>query len=185
MGAQLDSNAILSHTIDTERLILRPFFQEDAEAVASLADDFDISSMTLNMPHPYPVQAARLWLKQSHELINQGRLLQYALVTKHGGQLAGSITLKKRAPSDTEAELSYWLGKPYWAQGLAVEGARATLTYAAKSFDLDTVRAATIIGNQRSARVLLKLGFVPDGLICVWSRAKEKEIQLQAYRRVI
>ncbi len=151
--------------LSTERLRLRPFNQDDASRIRFLAGDADVARMTRTIPHPYPQGAAELWLDHTSGLIAQGLLRQYAIARNDDGLLIGCLTLRKRSPAENEAELAYWLGKSFWGRGYIAEAARAALCDASANFGLTSARAATLPINQRSIRVLEKLGFVPGGTI--------------------
>ena len=59
-------------------------------------------------------------------------------------------------------EIGWRLAAAYWGQGLATEGARATLRHGFESLALDEIVAFTVPGNVRSRRVMEKLGMTHD-----------------------
>ena len=61
---------------------------------------------------------------------------------------------------DDECELGYWLGKPFWGQGLIPEAARELLRYAFETLGMRAVWCGYYDGNDKSRRVQEKLGFV-------------------------
>ena len=58
-----------------------------------------------------------------------------------------------------ELELGYWIGRPYWGHGYATEAACALIKRGFDELELSCIRAAYYDGNDRSSRVLEKLGF--------------------------
>jgi ribosomal-protein-alanine N-acetyltransferase len=66
-------------------------------------------------------------------------------------------------PESTEVEVFCALDKRYWGQGLATEGARASLRYGFEALKLNCTMAATLPENQASRRVLEKIGLVFEG----------------------
>ena len=80
-------------TIETERLILRPFNLNDAADVMRLAGDRDIADTTLNIPHPYEPGMAEQWISMHGEDFDQGRGVTLALALREDGRLVGAISL--------------------------------------------------------------------------------------------
>jgi len=62
-----------------------------------------------------------------------------------------------------DVEVLYALAKPYWGQGLATEGARASLRYGFEERELDHIIAAAFVDNLASRRVLEKVGMTYMG----------------------
>jgi RimJ/RimL family protein N-acetyltransferase len=55
-------------------------------------------------------------------------------------------------------EIGWRLARPWWGQGLATEGARASLAYAFERLELQEIVSFTVPGNVRSRHVMEKLG---------------------------
>ena len=58
-----------------------------------------------------------------------------------------------------EAEIGYWIGKPYWGQGLIPEAVKALLSRCFNELSIDTVWCGHYDGNVKSKRVCEKSGF--------------------------
>ena len=60
---------------------------------------------------------------------------------------------------EDECELGYWIGKPFWGQGLIPEASRALLRRAFEDLGMRAVWCGYYEGNKKSKRVQEKLGF--------------------------
>lgn len=167
--------------LTTERLRLRPFSKNDVFRLCALLDDHDIVKMTRTIPHPYTKDIASAHLDRTSKLIEEERLRQYAIARRIDGLLIGNLTLRKRSSADEIAELSYWLGKPFWGQGYVVEAACAALAAAKKSFGLTRANAAVVTGNHRSTRVLNKLGFDFERTVEPQGSGWDRKVELALY----
>ena len=81
---------------------------------------------------------------------------------KKTGLPVGCISLKFYSPlakKDDECELGYWLGVPYWGEGLMPEAAKELLRHAFEDLELNRVWCGYYDGNTKSKRVQEKLGF--------------------------
>ena len=61
------------------------------------------------------------------------------------------------------AEIGYWLGEPFWGQGITTKAVCAITSWAFDTFDLVRIDATVLEWNAASARVLEKNGFVYEG----------------------
>ena len=68
-----------------------------------------------------------------------------------------------RATSPDEAALGYWLGQPYWGNGLATEAAQAMIDAAFLFSEVRALTGAVRVINPASRRVLERCGFQPTG----------------------
>ncbi len=143
--------------LETKRLILRPWREEDAETLYAYAKDPEVGP-----PAGWPPHTS---VENSLEII-QSVLSQpetYAVCLKDGKPI-GSIGLHLNGSTnmtnrDDECELGYWIGKPFWGQGLIPEAARELLRYAFEMLGMRAVWCGYYEGNEKSKRVQEKLGF--------------------------
>ncbi|UCD75206.1 MAG: GNAT family N-acetyltransferase [Phycisphaerales bacterium] len=150
-------------TIQTERLILRPFTTDDAADCQRLAGDKDIAATTILIPHPYPDGAAEEWIATHQETFEKGEAVIFAITLRDGGDFIGAVGLTITARHH-HAELGYWVGKPYWSQGYCTEAARAMLDYAFNTLNLNRVHAHHFASNAASGKVMEKIGMQYEGL---------------------
>ena len=64
-----------------------------------------------------------------------------------------------------QAELGYWVGKPYWGKGFCTEAAQAVLAYAFNELALIRVYARYLARNPASGRVMQKLHMQYEGTL--------------------
>ena len=163
-------------TIETERLLLRPFRLDDAPAVQRLASAREIAEMTLQIPHPYPEGGAEAWITASAA---RDGVFEFAIVAREDEELVGSIGLAVKR-EHRRAELGYWIGVPYWGRGYATEAGAAMVRYAFETLDLHRVFAIHYAKNAASGRVLQKLGMSYEGRqrghILKWGEFLDEEL---------
>lgn len=145
--------------IETKRLILRPWKESDAAALFKYASDPDIGPVAGWSPHTSE--------ENSLEIIRTvfAAPETYAVVLKGTDEPVGSCgimfsdSLHSAAMKQNEAEIGYWIGKPYWGQGLIPEAVSALLKRSFEDLHLDTVWCGHYDGNTKSKRVIEKCGF--------------------------
>lgn len=150
--------------IETERLILRPWCDDDAAALFKYASDPEVGP-----PAGWPVHTS---VANSLDVIRTvfSAPETYAIVLKETGEPVGCCgimpreadTAEEAAPQQQdrrEAEIGYWLGKPYWGRGLIPEAVTALLSRCFDELKLDAVWCAYYDGNDKSKRVCDKCGF--------------------------
>lgn len=147
--------------IKTQRLVLRELKLDDAAAFSKLAGDYDISKMTGSLPHPLPLYSAEFKIMTLRRQKQRGLAYPYA-ITIDGGELIGVMDLFRSAP-DAVLEIGYWIGKPYWGQGLSTEAAKGIINEAKETLGVKALIAGAFADNPGSLRVLEKLGFKPTG----------------------
>jgi RimJ/RimL family protein N-acetyltransferase len=149
-------------TLETARLILRPFTLEDAPEVQRLAGAREVASTTANIPYPYENGLAEAWINTHQERFEAGALVNFAITRRDDGALLGAIGLVIDK-ANARAELGYWLGLPYWNQGYMTEAAAAVLRYAFEALSLNKVNASYLLRNPASGRVMQKVGMTYEG----------------------
>lgn len=144
--------------LTTERLILRNWQENDAENLYKYAKDPDIGPIAGWPPHQN--------VNESKNIIKNVLCSSeaYALCLKLNDEVIGSIELKLYGHTDLatnskECELGYWIGKPFWGQGLVPEAAKEILRHAFEDLKMNKVWCGYYDGNFKSKRVQEKLGF--------------------------
>jgi RimJ/RimL family protein N-acetyltransferase len=151
-------------TLETARLILRPFTLADAPEVQRLASDRAIASTILSIAHPYEDGMAERWISSHQAKWERGAQLHLAITRRADRALLGNVLLYLTA-AHRHAELGYWLGRPYWGHGYTSEAAAAMLAYAFTVLDLHRVFAEHMTRNPASGRVLQKIGMTNEGTL--------------------
>ena len=145
--------------LETKRLILRPWREEDAADLYCYASDPLVGPAAGWPPHTSE--------ENSREVIRciLAHEANRAVVLKETGKAVGSIGIMKAgmgtAPvKDDEREIGYWIGRAYWGQGLIPEASREMLRYAFEDLKMNRIWCGYYDGNEKSRRVQEKLGFV-------------------------
>lgn len=143
---------------ETERLILRPWQESDAEDLYRYASDPQVGPIA-----GWPVHtSAENSLEIIKEVLSQPET--YAVVLKSEGHAVGSIGLmigeasNIELPND-EGEIGYWIGVPYWGQSLIPEAVNELLRYGFEELALNKIWCGYFDSNTKSKRVQEKCGF--------------------------
>ncbi|HEY9216607.1 MAG TPA: GNAT family N-acetyltransferase [Phenylobacterium sp.] len=148
----------LSPFIESRRLRLRGPCRSDAARLAQLANDYDVVKMTGSMPYPYGEEHAHAYLDRVESLDPQSHA---HYVIDFDGAPIGTLGFD-RGPHG-RCEIGYWIGRPYWGQGLATEAALAALDWAREDWGRRLVVACHYADNPASGAVLIKAGFLYTG----------------------
>lgn len=144
--------------LETERLLLRPWEETDAESLYKYAKDPEVGPIA-----GWPVHTS---VENSREIIRSvlSAPETYAVILKETGEPVGSIGLMIGEKSniqlaEDEAEIGYWIGVPYWGQGLIPEAVREMLRYGFVELGFSSMWCGYFDGNVKSCRVQEKCGF--------------------------
>jgi ribosomal-protein-alanine N-acetyltransferase len=148
----------------TERLLLRPFVEDDASAVERLAGLKVVADTTMNIPHPYPAGAAAGWIATHAADWESGMRLTLA-VCEAGtpAELIGAASLAITA-AHAGGEIGYWIAPAMWGRGYATEAARALLMLGFGELKLHRIQARHFTRNPASGRVMQKAGMRLEGV---------------------
>ena len=147
--------------LQTKRLLLRAWKESDAEALYKYAQNPNVGPIAGWPPHTN--------VENSREIIKAvlSAPETYAVVLKETGEAVGCVgimtarsEIKSAQMTDNECEIGYWIGEPYWGQGLIPEAVNELLRYAFEDLGKATVWCGYYDGNEKSKRVQEKCGFV-------------------------
>lgn len=132
----------------TDRLVLRPVEASDDAAITVAANDLGVAKWLMRLPHPYNLSDAREFISQ---IVNKDTNFRVIL---RDGQFLGCMS--------ADPQFGYWFGRHAWGRGYATEAGRAYVGehFASGGGDL---HAGYFSGNDASANVLKKIGFIESG----------------------
>ena len=149
-----DIKHISDNSIQTERLIIRPWDDLDADVLFELAKDPEVGFWCGWEPHKNIGDS--LFALHNFLEINES----YAICLKDTKEVIGSIGLDLNSDKETECSLGYWIGKKYWGHGYATEAAKAIVNHAFLDLNIEVIWCGYFDGNEKSKRVQEKLGFI-------------------------
>ncbi|WP_214888702.1 GNAT family N-acetyltransferase [Exiguobacterium sp. s142] len=144
--------------LDTERLRLRAFQLDDAEAMHRYAKNKRVGPMAGWAPHES--------VDETRDVIRMFQQDQdvWAITLKATGELIGSIGLHDRRPDpdiqhDNQREIGYVLSPDHWGRGYVPEAVRELLRHGFVDLALERIWCGYFDFNDRSRRVVEKCGF--------------------------
>ncbi len=149
--------------LQTERLLLRPFRQEDLHDFYEYAKHLEVGPNAGWKPHESLAETQKIL-----DMFMTGKDTIFAVTLKNSGKVIGSVGLHEDACRHGVSNckmLGYVLSADYWGQGLMPEAAGAVIDYAFADPDFMLLSCSHFSFNQRSKRVIEKLGFVYEGCL--------------------
>ena len=145
--------------LETERIILRPWRESDAGELYEYASDPQVGPIA-----GWPIHTS---VENSREIIRDVLSVPetYAVILKESEKAVGSAGILRgenaNAPlNENEAEIGYWIGRPYWGRELIPEAVKELLRRCFNDLNLIGVWCLYYDGNDKSKRVAEKCGFV-------------------------
>ena len=152
-------------TLKTERLILRPWCEQDLEPFAKLNAD----------PRVMEYFPATLSKAESDQLAGRIKTKMdekgwgiWAVSVPGVAEFIGFIGLNSEdqisfpAPFTPAVEVGWRIAFEYWGKGYATEGAKAALAYGFETLNLGEIVSFTAVQNMRSRRVMERIGMHHD-----------------------
>ena len=148
--------------IETERLILRPWEESDAEALYRYASDPEVGPRAGWPPHK-SVEESLMIIK---EVFSTGTM--WAVQMKGSDEAIGCVGY---LPSDccnleigeNEVEVGYWIARPFWNMGICTEAMAAIVDFCFNVKGFEVLWGDYFTENPASGRVMAKCGFVETG----------------------
>jgi len=148
-------------TLETSRLILRPWTMDDAEALFEYAKHPDVGPHAGWKPHES--------IEESMEVLEEILLPveAWAVIHKETGEIIGNVALEpdRIRPDVLSKELGYGLKHDWWGKGIITEASKEVIRYGFEELGLEIIAIHTSLVNKRSQRVIEKCGFKYEGLL--------------------
>jgi 8-oxo-dGTP diphosphatase len=143
----------------TARLRLRPIRRSDAPRLQALCNNWNVARMLSRVPYPSSVEVVEAWTGAQAAAWQSGST--YNFVITHPDGLIGVVGVSRRDEGDPggDFEIGYWLGEPWWGQGLMTEAVGRVVDFTRAALGLDRLRSDYFADNPASGRVQKKCGF--------------------------
>jgi [ribosomal protein S5]-alanine N-acetyltransferase len=145
-----------------DKFTLRPLRPDDAPSLAQYGNNHNVwRNLRDRFPYPLTLSDTRQYIETT---LRQAPTSVFAIDVD--GKAVGVIGLTLgEAERRHSAELGYWLGEPFWSQGIVSVAVRAVTDYAIKELGLTRIESYVFSWNPASARVLEKVGFLREGVL--------------------
>ena len=148
--------------METNRILLRPWRESDAEALFKYASDPEVGPHAGWPPHKS--------VEESLEIIRtifSGEGM-WAVIWKKTNEAIGCVgylpsTASNLKIAETECEVGYWIARPYWGMGICTEAMKLVVDYCINVKGFTTLWGDYFLDNPSSGRVMEKCGFVDTG----------------------
>lgn len=154
-----------SIAMETDRIILRPWTDSDAEALYKYASDPEVGPRAGWPPHNS--------LEESLDIIRTvfHNDTTWAIVLKETGEAIGAMgygpSCDCNLPSrEGEPTVGYWVARPYWGRGICTEALRLMISNIQSDTEIASLISGHFTDNPASGRVMEKCGFIPTGEEC-------------------
>lgn len=148
-------------TLHTERLTLRQFTVDDAQAMfENWANDERVTRFLTWCPHESPEatkQLVALWCAAYDQPST------YNWVMVYQGTAIGNISVVSLNEKSERAELGYCMGFAYWNKGLMTEAAKAVIDFLFAEVGVNRIQISHAVKNPASGRVAQKCGLLFEG----------------------
>ncbi|MDX3642877.1 GNAT family N-acetyltransferase [Streptomyces sp. MB09-02B] len=164
-------------SISTDRLVLRPFDEDDIQAFTEMMNDEQVMAWN-DVPQPFTEREARTWITEyAPTERTSGRGLDLAVTEFLTQRLVGVIQLTKTDWHVRATELSYVVAPWARGEGYASEAALATAQWLFREQKFERIELRTAADNTASQQVAQKIGCISEGVLrnaCI-ARARTAE----------
>jgi len=153
-----------TRTIETERLILRRYKIEDAQAMYdNWASDPEVTKY-LTWPTYTSVEPAKAIISEWVAAYENDDFYQWTIVLKENGEEPiGSISVVDKDDRIMKAEIGYCLSRRFWHRGIMSEALKAVIGYMIEQVGMNRVEARHDTNNPNSGAVMKKCGMKYEG----------------------
>lgn len=139
---------------------LKPWSLQDVESLVKYANNMNIAKfMTNQFPHPYTEENAKAFITFATQ---DNPVHIFAIEVK--GEAVGGIGLHPQTDIQCKnAELGYWLGEPFWGQGIITKAILQMVEFGFRTYDISRIFARPFGTNKASQRALEKARFKLEG----------------------
>lgn len=140
-------------TLETEKLILRKFMEDDLNALYKIFSDKEVNKFLPWFPLNTPEEAKLFYKKHYESKYTKECSYNYAICLKEDNYPIGYVNVE----TNDSYDLGYGLNKDFWHNGIITEACKAVIEQLMKD-DIPYITATHDVNNSRSGRVMKRLG---------------------------
>ncbi|WP_328884929.1 GNAT family N-acetyltransferase [Streptomyces sp. NBC_00316] len=148
-------------TLTGERVVLRPFTEDDAAAIADVIEDPEVIRYTFEPSTELTLQRLRAWYGSRSE---QADRLDLAVTDRATGEVVGEVVLYDWNPANQNCTFRTLVGPRGRGRGLGTEATRLIVGYGFERIGLHRIQLDVYTDNHRARRVYEKVGFIAEGV---------------------
>ena len=151
--------------LETERLILRRFVNEDALSMyQNWAADKEVTKYLTWPPHPNQ-EVSRKVVEDWVKAYDSKNYYHWAIIPKEKGEPVGSITVVHMNEEISMAHIGYCIGKTWWNNGITSEACKAVMDFLFDIVNVNRIEALHDPLNPNSGKVMEKCGLKYEGTL--------------------
>lgn len=150
--------------LNTERLRLREIRESDAKALYQCLSKDEVTRFygqdsleTVGQAQDIVATFAKNYLEK--------RAIRWGIERMDTQELIGTIGFHAHSPKYRRAEIGYEIHPAHWRKGFASEAVKEIIAYGFNNLDLTRIGAVVFLENQPSSDLLVKLGFIQEGIL--------------------
>jgi RimJ/RimL family protein N-acetyltransferase len=165
----------LPDVIEARQIRLRRAEPADTLVLYALFNNWNVVKWLARPQWPVPFERVAAYL----ETVNRDPLGEHYWAIERDGVVLGAISARIEHASEHQSgegpHIGYWLGEPYWGQGLVSEAARLLVQAIFEATAAPAIYSGVFEGNAGSLRIQEKLGFVVEGRDTLFSTPHGEE----------
>ncbi len=147
--------------IESKRLILRDWNQQDIQSLVDGLNDLDVSRWLAMVPYPYTEQHAKNFIRYCSQLSDG---YEFAVVRKLDNRVIGGTSLNPISRLHKTAGGGIWMNRKYQGMGYGTEAFGLRIRFAFEQLGLRKLENGYFPGNQASWQMQQKFGYRQEGI---------------------
>lgn len=163
--------------LETPRLYLRKMLKKDSADMYEYACRSDVTEYLLWEPHSSEMYTYK-YLSYIQSRYRAGDFYDWSIILRESDKMIGTCGFTRLNVESNSAEIGYVLNPVYWGIGLAPEAVRAVMKFGFWQLRLHRIEARYMVGNERSRRVMEKVGMTYEGVGRDSMHVKDKYVSI-------
>jgi ribosomal-protein-alanine N-acetyltransferase len=151
-------------TLQAPQLTLRQLTSDDADDIFAVFSNPEVMRYWSHGPMTTRSEATA-YIDHIHEGLRRRDLFQWGISLRADGRIVGTCTLLNVQADHERGEIGFAVARSHWGRGIAPEAVAALIAFAFERLGLHRLEADTDPRNERSLRLLERLGFRREGYL--------------------